>query len=332
MRLCPRVLVAALSLVLLAPAVHATCGAEGCPFVRDAFGAPVGRFAFDLRYQEVTQGALWNGSHEVALADVIAGADVHGEVELFTRTRSWVAEGRMRVNPDLTITATLPYVDRVHRHWLKHTPGFDPRFVNAWKFQGLGDATVIGQYRVLHTEGWPAITLEGGVKLATGRRHVPDESVNNFGTESTLEPSARPGTGSTDWITGAMFSQALPWSRALPLSASVLARWNTKGTDDFKLGNEVQLALSGGYAPTEWLTLFGQANFSGHGSEVSAEESEVAHSGMRALYLTPGVTARVARGVSLYGLYQARVWGQTDEATVVGKSHFMFGTTYSFGR
>ena len=332
MRPCLRVLVAALSLGLFAPAVHATCGAEGCPFVRDAFGVPGGRFAFDLRYQEVTQDALWNGSHEVTLADVIAGADVHGEVELFTRTKSWVAEGRVRVSPDLTITATLPYMDRVHRHWLKHAATFNPLFVNVWKFQGLGDATVLGQYRVVHRQGWPAITLQGGVKLPTGRRHVPDESVNNFGFESTLEPSARPGTGSTDWLTGASIAQTLPWSHALPLSATVLARWTTKGTDDFQLGNEVQVALSGGIVPREWLTIFGQANLSAHGSEVSAEASEVAHSGMRALYLTPGVTARVARGVSLYGLYQVRAWGETDEATVVGKSHFMFGTTYSFGQ
>jgi hypothetical protein len=337
MRLCQRVLVvAALSLPLLAPAARATCGAEGCPFVRDAFGVPSGRFAFDLRYQEVTQDALWNGSHEVALADVISQADVHGEVELFTRTKSWVAEARMRVSPDLTITATLPYMDRVHRHWIRHSYGFNPQYVHVWNIQGLGDATVLGQYRVLHRQGWPAITLQGGVKLPTGRRHIPDETqVDQIGPEefeTTLEPSARPGTGSTDWITGAAFAQTLPWSHALPLSATVLARWTTKGTDDFRVGNEVQVALSGGVVPWEWLTIFGQANLSAHGSEVSAEESEVAHSGMRALYLTPGLTARVARGVSLYGLYQVRAWGETDEATVVGKSHFMFGTTYSFGQ
>jgi hypothetical protein len=33
----------------------------------------------------------------------------------------------------------------------------------------------------------------------------------------------------------------------------------------------------------------------------------------------------------LYGIYQARVWGHTDEATVIGNSHFLIGTTYTLG-
>jgi hypothetical protein len=39
--------------------------------------------------------------------------------------------------------------------------------------------------------------------------------------------SARPGSGSTDWIAGALVSQALPGKGVLPLTASVLARFNT---------------------------------------------------------------------------------------------------------
>lgn len=102
---------------LLVPALaHATCGAEGCPLVRDGFGASAKRFAFDLRFQDVTQDQLWSGTGKTDLAEVIAGAESHGEVELYTRTRSWVAEGRLRINDDLRVTATLPYIDREHRH------------------------------------------------------------------------------------------------------------------------------------------------------------------------------------------------------------------------
>ena len=332
MRLGPALSAALLALVALAPSARATCGAEGCPFVRDAFGSAVGRYAFDLRYQDVTQDALWSGSHEVSLADVIAEAEPHSEVELFTHTRSWVGEGRARITNDLTFTATLPYVDRTHRHWLRHTPTFDPRFVDVWTFQGLGDATVLGHYRALHRQGWPTVTIQGGVKLPTGRRHVPGETQNNFGFESTLEPSARPGTGSTDWLAGALFAQPLPWKGAMPISASVLGRWNTRGTDDFKVGDEIQLGLSGGYIPKSWITVFGQANFSAHGSEVSADPTEHAHTGMRSLFLTPGVTLRATQALTFYGLFQARVWGESDAATVSARSHWVFGTTYSLGR
>ena len=327
---------AVFSLVLLAPAARATCGAEGCPFVREAFGVQTGRYAFDLRYTDVTQDALWKGSHEVSLAEVLAQPGLlHNEVELYTRTRSWVAEGRALIGDRLRVNVTLPYVDRQHRHALYHGGGaaaFERQPVDEWDFEGLGDATAIGQYRVFDRRGWPNVTLQGGVKLPTGRRHVPDETRTHGVFESALEPSARPGTGSTDWLLGALVSQPLPWKRALPFTASALMRFNTKGTDDFEAGDELQAGLSGGYAPADWLTLLGQANLAAHGSDRSAEASEVAHSAMRSLYLTPGLRVRVSPAISLYGLYQARVLGRSDEATVAGRSHFMFGTTYSLGR
>lgn len=314
---------------LLPAAARATCGAEGCPLVRDGLGAGSSRYAFDLRFQDVTQDQLWNGTEKTTLADVVAGAGTHGEVELFTRTRSWVAEGRVQLLPDLKLTATLPYVDREHRHWLRHTPLYNPLFLDTWKYAGLGDATVLGHFRALHGEHLPQVTLQGGVKLPTGKRHVDGETKNNFGFDSSLEPSARPGSGSTDWLAGLQVSQALPWRGALPVTASVLGRWNTKGTDDYKVGNEMQSGVSGGYAPLTWLTLLAQVNYSAHGSDVSAEASEAAHSAMRSLYLTPGLTVRVSPLVSVYALYQKRAWGKSDEATVIANDHFLVGTTFS---
>ncbi len=322
-----------LALALFAPVpARATCGGEGCPLVREGLGAGASRFAFDLRYQDVTQDKVWNGTGTVALADVIAEAGLpgeHGEVEMYTRTRSWVAEGRAQILPDLRLTATLPYMQREHRHLLAHTPVFNPLFVNHWKYEGVADATVLAHYRALHREGLPFVTVQGGVKLPTGKTHVADEALDNFGFESTLEPSARPGSGSTDWLAGALVSQALPWKGALPLTASVLARWNSKGTDDYRVGNEVQAGLSAGYAPLAWLTLLAQVNYSGHASDVSADAAEAAHSGMKSLYLTPGATVRVSPVLSLYGLFQTRAWGKSDEPTVVATNHFLFGTTLS---
>ena len=332
MRSVPMLAAVLLASALFVPArAHATCGAEGCPLVRDGFGASAKRFAFDLRFQNVTQDQLWSGTAKTDLAEVIAGAESHGEVELYTRTRSWVAEGRLRINDDLRLTATLPYIDREHRHWLRHTPVFNPLFLDSWKFQGFADATVIGQYRVLHREGLPAVTLQGGAKLPTGKTHLDDEARNNFGFESTLEPSARPGSGSLDWIAGALVSQSLPGKGVLPLTASVLARWNTKGTDDYQVGNEVQAGLSSGWAPLARVTLLAQVNYSAHDSDVSAQASEAAHSAMKSMYATPGVLVRVSRLVSVYGLYQARVWGKSDEATFVATNHFLVGTTLSLG-
>ena len=320
------------SALCLVPSVAtASCGAEGCPLVREGLGAAPSRLAFDLRYQDVTQDKLWNGTSQATLADVIADARTHGEVELFTQTRSWVGEARAQITDRLRVTATLPYMNREHRHWLHHTPAYDPRFLDTWKFQGLADATVLAHFKVMMTQGGTMLSLDGGAKLPTGRTHVPEETQTKFGFPSTLEPSARPGTGSTDWVAGGLASQRLPWKNALPLSCSVLMRWTGKGTDDFKVGNELQAGFSGGYSPMDKLTLLAQVNYSDHASDVSADATETAHTGMKSLYLTPGVTLRVSSAVSIYGLYQLRAWGKSDEASVVATNHFLFGTTYSIG-
>jgi len=321
-----------LAAFLVSPlAAHANCGAEGCPLVRDGFGVSPSRFAFDLRYQDVLQDKLWNGTGEASQQEVFSGAEPHGEVELLTHTHSWVGEGRFQANSWLRFTATLPWIDREHQHQLNHTGQYDPRFINTWKFQGIGDAIVLGQVLALHSSGGTQLTLQGGVKLPTGLAHVPGETQTNFGFSTTLEPSARPGSGSTDWITGALVTQRLPGKGVLPLTGSVLMRFNNKGTDDFKVGNEVQAGLSSGYAPRDRFTLLAQLNYSGHGSDVSADPTETAHTGMQSLYLTPGATFHVSPALSVYGLYQTRLWGKSEEPTVVGTNHFLFGTTYSIG-
>jgi len=93
MRSSPMLFAALLAAMSLATVVRANCGAEGCPLLREGLGAEPSRFAFDLRYQDVTQDKLWNGTTAASLSDLIAGADLHSAVELFTHTRSWVAEG-----------------------------------------------------------------------------------------------------------------------------------------------------------------------------------------------------------------------------------------------
>jgi len=318
--------------VLAPAAARAHCGAEGCPFVRRGLNTEVGRLSFDLRFQDITQDKLWSGTSETTIEDVIANTETHGEVELYTHTRSWVGEVRAAVNDRLSVVATLPFIERQHQHWLRHTPVYNPLFLNSWDYQGLGDLAVVGRYDALGGGSGGVLSLVGGIKAPTGRTHVPNQTIDNYGYESTLEPAVRPGTGSWDWIVGASMARPLPWRKTIPVSANVLAKINTKGTDDFKVGNELQIGLAGGYAPIPRVTLLGQVNFSDTGSDKSADPTEAAHTGMSSLFLTPGVSVNVASGISMYALYQARVWGRSDEPTVVANNHVMIGTSFAIVR
>jgi hypothetical protein len=107
----------------------------------------------------------------------------------------------------------------------------------------------------------------------------------------------------------------------------VRGRWNGKGTDDYRAGDEFEAGLAAGYSPLAWLTLFGQLNYSDHGAGVAAHGGEPAHSATRSLYATPGLSVRAGPRLSVYALVQSRVWGETDDANVVASRHFLFGTT-----
>lgn len=310
--------------VWLAPGIaRATCGAEGCPLVMG--GAMEQRWSFDLRYQAVTQNRLWNGSAETDFATVADDPDHGHEIEQLTRTRSWVAEAQGRLLPSLTLRVSVPYLKRTHEHSIQHHPGF---FVaSQWEYQGLGDATAMLHWNAYRSPAGLAVSLLGGAKFATGKRTV--EEIDG----EQPEPAARLGSGSNDMLAGLSVSQRLPWVQSLPLTASVLQRFTTKGTDDYRVGDELQVGLSTGMRVGSWVTLLAQGNYGSHESDVPGvlEDEEAPHSGGRAIFVSPGVRLDL-HGVALYALYQRRVWQRSDEPSLVAPYHLLVGTTYSLGR
>lgn len=314
---------------------RATCGAEGCPCVRRGLADNAGRFELDARFLDVTQDQLWLGGSAASLDATIAGTGLHHHVPLHTRTKSWSFEGRMRVTDRLRLSATLPYLDRQHRRFDAHAPFYTESLVQSWSFSGLGDAIVQAQWSAWEPASGPRLSLQGGVKLPTGKRHVA-RSTGLFPTEP--QPTMRPGSGSTDMLAGFTLSQALPWQPVLPLSMNVLGRWNGRGTDDYLAGDELQASVSTGWAVRPWMTLTALANFSSHGGDSwtapTADDPwrEPSHAGARALFVTPGASVSLGSGVTVYGVWQNRVWGHSDQPMVVARNYFMLGSSFSLGR
>jgi hypothetical protein len=330
-------LAALASLLLLTSApdrAHATCGAEGCPCVRRGLADNAGRFGFDTRFLDVTQDRLWSGGGTTSLEALLPTTGVHHHIPLYTRTRSWSFEGRLRATDRLNLSVNVPYVDREHRRYDHHAVGYDPRLVQSWRFRGLGDAVVQGQFRAGQPFAGLDLALQAGVKLPTGKRHVTP-TTGLYGTEPP--PAVRPGTGSTDLLVGFTLTRPLPWQPALPVSANLLRRWNGRGTDDYRVGDELQLNLSTGYVVKPWLTLTALANYSNHAGDswtpptASDPYREPSHSGGQALFLTPGANVSLANGVTLYGVWQNRVWGHTESPMSVARHYFLIGTSLTLG-
>jgi hypothetical protein len=321
------VMFAALALVAFgARSSHASCGAEGCPLELRGPEAGGGRFGFELGYQFVDQNRLWDGNG-------VAGPpklDEH-EVEVQTRTQSWMATARAQFGPRLLVTSTLPYLDRTHRHLVHAGIDYEPQ---EWHYRGLGDLLTTAQYTVLGGgEGRRmAVALRAGVKLPTGKRTVPEIDGEQ------PEPPARLGSGSTDFVTGfqvrrtidtkTLAGQVVP----LPISLSATYRANGKGTEDYRVGNEVQATLAGAWALSRPLQLLMQVNYRHHEGDEPGEsgEDEASHTAGTSLYLTPGVRGQVTNQLAAFGYVQVRAYERTEGPQLVAPHHLLFGLSWSF--
>lgn len=326
-----RPFVALLLTAAFAQTGHATCGAEGCPCVPN--GVSSSRFAFDVRTLEVTQDKLWRGTGTVALNDAISTTAFHHDVPLYSRTRTWSFEARAQLTSQLRLSASVPYLDREYRRYDAHfLGGYNPALVQSWRFRGIGDATALVHANVFERAGGPRVALRMGAKLPTGRRDVP---IGKGLIPAQIQPVLRPGSGSWDLIAGASVSQPMPWQPIMPLALDVQRRWNTRGTDEYLAGDELQSSLSTGWVVRPGFAITALANYAQHGGDSWTEPTPTdiyrhpAHAGARALYLTPGANVSLPGGMGLYAAWQNRVWGRSDHATVVADRYLLLGLSYS---
>lgn len=331
MRRTALLLAASVALALIVPSTAtATCGAEGCPCVPN--GLSGSRFAFDVRTLDVTQDQLWQGGQAVSLQSAIGSTTVHHGVPLLTRTRTWSFEGRMQVNDRVRVSASLPYLDREHRRFDAHTTLYDEALIQSWRFKGLGDATALVHVKAYEPFGGPRVSVRAGAKLPTGRTQVP---LGNGLIPSEIQPVLRPGSGSWDLMAGASLSQRLPWDPVMPLGLDVQRRWNGKGTEDYRAGDELQANLSSGWVVRPGFAITALANYAQHGGDswtaptASDPYRHPAHGGSRGLYLTPGANVSLPGGLGLYAAWQNRVWGTSGHAEVVARNYLLLGLSYS---
>ena len=324
-RLAPALVVVA-ALLALASRSYAGCGAEGCPV--DLRGPEVGRarFSFDLSYQYLDQDQPRIGTRRAEVGEI---PGVHNEIE--TRTRSWIATARGGVGSWLAFSASLPYIDRLHVHEHEHHPGFYEE--QEWNYAGLGDLMVVGNV----TPGGSApshptsVTFQLGVKAPTGKRNV--ETIDG----GQPEPMARPGTGSWDGLAGV---QVRRWVAArapiggggepVAFTLGVLGRRNGAGTENYRVGHELQVNLTGAWPLAPGLSFIGQLNSRWRRKDdVGRTDGEADHTGGTAVYATPGLRVGMS-AVALYGYVQTRLYERVNGIQITAPVHLVLGTNYSF--
>ena len=303
----------------------AHCGSDSCPIDLHTRWEHQ-RFSLDLTQQYLDQEQPRAGTQDVPVGSIPSDED---EVRTINRITSLRAT--WRPTESWIVTGSLPYVNRTHEH-IMNEPGSPPMYMT-WNYEGLGDTEVALSRDVWSgQEGDFELRLNAGLKMPTGRTTVPEV----MGEQP--EVSARPGSGSWDGSLGAasrwLISMPVPSGNrgAMPLRLGVVGRWNGSGTEDYRVGNEVQAHLSGEYPLTSALGLLVQGNWrSKQKDEVGSSGEEDENTGGSWVYATPGLSLQVGGQARIYGLVQIPVYQRvngiqlvSDYNVYVGASRGMF--------
>lgn len=268
----------------------------------------IGGFAAGVRFSYFRPKRRSDGTLEG-----LAGQHIHAHASDFAlRSSAGLAYG---VTDRLTLAVDLPYLhhdnirEGAHSH---HGGAAHNEVVKRGNMSGLGDATLLAKFRLLGSAE-SGLALIGGLKLPTGSTRKRDNEGERFETEH------QPGSGSWDPIVGLAAGTPLG---ALQLNASAIYQKAGKGAMNTRLGNRAQ----GGLALTRRFEVpdhheAGDDQPHGHASwdafvELTGEwegrqkiGGEVeAHSGGRAVFLSPGARFNSASGWSAGASVGVPLW------------------------
>src|SRR5262245_27165540 len=138
------------------------------------------------------------------------------------------------VTDRLTVSLSVPF-EIVHGFKAGEFDGINPAgVVTADSVSGLGDATLLGKYRLLNNP--VELAVLAGIKIPTGNTRQRDDNGN------LLEPDHQPGSGSWDPLLGVAVARQF---ESFTIGASVLYRITSRGRHDFTPGQQVLFAVKG---------------------------------------------------------------------------------------
>ena len=204
--------------------VASACDVCGCSIGGNYFGIlpQFHRHFVGVRYSEQS----YRSAHSRNAAQT-------GDFDSDERFRTMDVLGRFYPTRRLQILALLPYHDfrRLENGVQTHS-------------QGLGDASILGNFIVLDTgdslrHSWQhTLTLGGGIKVPSGQHALQDSEGKVF------HENLQPGTGSTDFMLSAAYTIR---KGAWGFTADVLGRLNTTNHHNYHFGNRVSSSIKAFY-------------------------------------------------------------------------------------
>ncbi len=335
-----RLLVAAVAASAM-PTLSWACATCGCTVNSDAaMGYSVASgWRLNLEYTYIDQDQLRTGTRAASAAEVVNNpsnpALGGGEIEKQTINRYLTFGLSYRPSADWNFNLLVPDVSRDHTTYGQQQQPYTPSESAPDQISGahvshLGDVKLIANYQGLlptHNLG-----LQLGVKLPTGQYGTAVNFSDGPNAGTPLDAGLQAGTGSIDIVVGAYYFQAV--SQNLDAFAStqfqsVVAHHLDHPGDDFRPGNSVAASFGLRYATNpKWLPQL-QVNIF-HRSPDQGSLADSPDTAGTVAYVSPGLTALLARKLYVYGVLQVPVYSNLSGYQLFPRWTGTVGVSYAF--
>lgn len=304
----------------------ASCGSAGCPVDTGSWEErKAGEVTLGYEFEYVDQDEHRIGARDASFREIPGH---HDEEFTVNRTHRFSASAAFtnRISADLSV----PLVSRSHSHVHRHH-GED--ILTSWDLEGFGDLRLLTRWLFWNPENPrnPALSAILGGEFPSGAHEERNEEGD------LAESSIQPGSNSTDLILGFSSRQRfeVPMFRGgygvMPFFTSVTGQINGPGTDDYRLGDTLQVNAGVSYPITPKLGFLTQINFLLRDRDGKGRtDEEIQKTGGEFLYFSPGLEFRPSEDWRFYGLVQVPVYQRVNLIQTVSDYNVLFGVRYRF--
>ena len=325
-------IIVAITLLLYSGNANA-CASCGCTLSSDweslQFSGSTG-LKMDLRYDYLNQDQLRSGTKTIssAAASQITNDGNPQEVEKYT-TNNYLTLGiDYSLNHDWGVNVQVPYIDRKHSTLGTNSDGTSPAD-GAYDShtKNMGDIKVIGRYQGFTPHCNFGILY--GLKLPTGSYTQTGTSTdpNNPGDTAAIDRGLQPGTGTTDVILGAYYTDSLGQNWDYFTQAIYQKALNSK--NDYKPGDGFNLNFGLRYAGITSFAPQIQLNYRHVQHDEGANADQVSTGGTL-LYISPGITVPLGTQLSVFGFVQLPLYQDLNGVQLAPRYTASVGVHYSF--
>lgn len=310
-------LILAAAVALQIPALASAC--SGCSCLLNTHWDSQGYatrpgLRLDLRYDEIRQSQLREGTKKVDTGGIVYPAD--REIQQSTRNRVVTVGLDYAPNSDWAFNLQLPLIDRPHT-----TIVDGDTEVSGSRTAHLGDAQATARYQGFLSG--KNLGVRVGLKWPTG----PFHDVFRDGPQAgqPLDRGLQAGTGTTDLLLGLYHFQSLggPWG----YFSQVSFQQSLRAREDFKPGASWLFSVGARYAVSDKFQPQLQLVEKTEGKE-SGEQADRENSGSSVLYAAPGLSVGLSPRTSVFGFFQVPVHQKVNGYHLVPRAAFSVGLRY----